>query len=64
MLSAGRGMPHIQYPAEGLQSSQGKNFEHRMSEDWICATWNVRSMVDTEGPIGVASCMFKRKGRR
>ena len=27
-----------------------------MSEDWICATWNVRSMVDTEGPIAVASC--------
>ena len=26
-----------------------------MGNDWICATWNVRSMVDTEGSVAVAS---------
>ena len=55
-------------PAENLQNSQGKkqrHTAHRAKEGktamrkarnvWRAGTWNVRSMVDTEGPIEVAS---------
>ena len=41
-------------PAEALQTSQGRNFAHRASLLKL-GTWNVRSMVDTEGSIEVAS---------
>ena len=52
-------------PAEDLQTSQGRNqqFAHRARKarnDWIIRTWNVRSMVDTEGPIEVASQSAER----
>ena len=49
------GISQVRSPAEGLQPSQCRQFVHRMSSDWICATWNVRSMVDTEGSFAVAS---------
>ncbi len=56
-------------PAENLQISQGRNFAHRARKAkkragkrarsrrsvWRLGTWNVRSMVDTEGPVEVAS---------
>ena len=56
-----------QSPAENLQNSQGRNQHtaHRANKGktamrkarnvWRAGTWNVRSMVDTEGPIEVAS---------
>ena len=50
-------------PAEDLHTSQGrKPFAHRARKAmknsrivWRLETWNVRSIVDTEGPIEVAS---------
>lgn len=51
-------------PAENLHISQGSTFAHRARKAkrvqkikcvWRLGTWNVRSMVDTEGPIEVAS---------
>ena len=47
-------------PAEDLQPSQGVRNAHvnkanRKSIFMKFGTWNVRSMVDTEGPIEVAS---------
>ena len=56
-----------QSPAENLQNTQGRNQHtaHRANKGktamrkarnvWRAGTWNVRSMVDTEGPIEVAS---------
>ena len=44
--------------AENLQNSQGKFSAQRASRAKLCmriGTWNVQSMVDTEGPIEVAS---------
>ena len=49
----------VRKPAEDLQSSQGTNHARRrkqkQSHSWRVGTWNVRSMVDTEGPIAIAS---------
>ena len=54
-------------PAENLQNSQGRNqpTAHRANKGktammkarniWRAGTWNMRSMVDMEGPIEVAS---------
>ncbi len=45
-------------PAEGLHSSQGSKRAHRKwkrSQVWHVGTWNVRSMVDTEGSVAIAS---------
>ena len=46
-------------PAEVLQASQGyhlPNYAQRAKTGVLTAsTWNVRSMVDTEGPVEVAS---------
>ena len=51
-------------PAEDLHTSQGRTMNaHRARKaerkksrnSWRLGTWNVRSMVDTEGPIEVAS---------
>ena len=45
-------------PAEGLHSFQGKKHAHRKwkrSQLWRVGTWNVRSMVDTEGSVAIAS---------
>ena len=56
-----------QSPAKNLQNSQGRNQHtaHRANKGktvmrkarnvWRAGTWNVRSMVGTEGPIEVAS---------
>ena len=54
-MMASLGISQARSPAEGLQPSQGNQSAHRMGNDWICATWNVRSMVDTEGSVAVAS---------
>ena len=46
-----------------LQTSQGRNQIARARKarnDWILGTWNVRSMVNTEGPIEVASQSAER----
>ena len=58
-------------PAEDLQTSQGrKHFAHRVSkarkkfEILKVGTWNVRSMVDTEGTIEVASQSGEREHRK
>ena len=50
-------------PAEVLQTSQGrKSVAHRLRKAnrafMRVGTWNIRSMVDTEGPIEVASQRF------
>ena len=48
-------------PAENLQSSQGRcHLAHKARKrkrtlTWRVGTWNVRSMVDTDGPVEVAS---------
>ena len=56
-----------QSPADKLQNSQGRNQHtaHKANEGktvmrkarnvWRVGTWNVRSMVDMEGPIEMAS---------
>ena len=58
------GISQARSPAEGLQPSQGNQSAHRMGNDWICATWNVRSMVDTEGSVAVASQRGERGEER
>ena len=52
-------------PAEDLQTSQGRDHHfarraRKATSVWRVGTWNVRSMVDTEGPIEVASQNAKR----
>ena len=47
-------------PAEDLHPSQGtchraKRARSQRSQTWHLGTWNVRSMVDTECPIEIAS---------
>ena len=47
-------------PAEDLQTSQRRHpFVHRAKKgntlSWHTGTWNVPSMVDTVGPVDVAS---------
>lgn len=47
-------------PAEDLHSSQGSTCHlaqraKRKSKTWRIGTWNVRSMVDTEGTVAIAS---------
>ena len=45
-------------PAEDLQPSQGNAFarsKQKKSYLWRVGTWNVRSMVDTEGSVAIAS---------
>ena len=47
-------------PAEDLHSSQGTNHHaqrkrRKKSQMWRVGTWNVRSMVDTEGSLAIAS---------
>ena len=54
--------------AEVLKTSQGKDrFAHRSkirkTISWRMGTWNVRSMVDTEGPIEVASRWWGGRGQ-
>ena len=48
-------------PAEDLQTSQGEssNVAHRTRQKrgscvWYMATWNVRTLLDMEGPVGTA----------
>ena len=55
----------VNHTAEVLQTSQNiDQFAHtstkRKTLSWRMGAWNVRSMVDTEGPIEVAS----RRGQR
>ena len=48
----------VRKPAGDLQSSQGTNHARRrkkQSHSWRVGTWNVCSMVYTEGPIAIAS---------
>ena len=45
-------------PAEDLQPSQGNVFVRSKQKKlylWRVGTWNVRSMVDTEGSVAIAS---------
>ena len=55
-------------PAEDLHPSQGtchraQRARSQRSRIWRLGTWNVRSMVDTEGPIEIASRrQDKRRG--
>ena len=42
-------------PAEDLQPSQGNAFARIVSRKNRVGTWNVRSMVDTEGSVTIAS---------
>ncbi len=43
-------------PAEDLHSSQGyRKWQIKNSQMWRVGTWNVRSMIDTAGPIAIAS---------
>ena len=47
-------------PSEDLQHSQGSTYhlaqrERKRSKTWRIFTWNVRSMVDTEGTASIAS---------
>ncbi len=42
-------------PAEALQTSQGRNRFAQSMRRLKLGTWNVRSMVDTEGSVEVAS---------
>ena len=57
---ASLGSHRVCHTAEVFQTSQDKDqFAHRSKKrktlSWRMGTWNVRSMVDTEGPIEVAS---------
>ena len=47
-------------PAEDLQPSQADSHHahrarKRKPSSWHLGSWNVRSMVDTEGPVEIAS---------
>ena len=57
---ASLGSHRVCHTAEVLQTSQDKDqFAHRLKKrktlSWWMGTWNVHSMVDTEGSIEVAS---------
>ena len=54
-------------PAKDLQPSQaGSHHAHiarkRKPSSWHLWSWNVRSMVDTEGPVEIASSRGDRGG--
>ncbi len=49
------GMRNVCTPAEALQTSQGRNRFAQSMRRLKLGTWNVRSMVDTEGSVEVAS---------
>ena len=47
-------------PAEDLQPSQASSHHahrarKRKTSSWLLGSWNVHSMVDTEGPVEIAS---------
>ena len=45
-------------PVEDLHTSQGSNvraFRAKRLLNWQLSTWNMRSMVDTDGPVEVPS---------
>ena len=47
----------VSAPAEDLHTSQAQSFcAHRAKENfcWRLASWNVRSMLDTEGSVATA----------
>ena len=52
---------HSYVPAEVLQASQGdfhqKSAQRAKTAVITASTWNIRSMVDTEGPRGVCVCV-------
>ncbi len=49
------GMRNVCTPAEALQTSQGRNRFAQSMRRLKLGTWNVRSMVDAEGSVEVAS---------
>ena len=56
-------------PAEDLQPSQAsRHHEHRSRKrkpsSWHLGSWNVRSMVDIEGPVEIASSRGDREEDR
>ena len=60
MASLGTCTCQARTPAEDLHSSQGSNHylaqrARKKSKTWRIGTWNVRSMVDTEGTVAIAS---------
>ena len=52
---------HVHTPTENLQFSQGRPHHHahrtrrKRLQTWRLGTWNVRSMVDTEGYVEIAN---------
>ena len=54
-------------PAEDLHTSQGSNvraFRAKRLPSWRLSTWNIRSMVDTNGPVEVASQCGRGESRK
>ena len=54
-------------PVEDLHTSQGSNvraFRVKRLPNWWLSTWNVRSMVDTDGPVEVASQCRRGESRK
>ena len=51
-------LPLVCTPAEDLCPSQARSFSAKKSFAWRVGSWNVRSLLDADGPVEVA-----RQGR-
>ncbi len=66
-------MPNL-FPCRVFEISQGRKFAHRARKAkkgannrknvWTLETWNVKSMVDTEGPVEVVRAMRGERRER